>query len=82
MRHKEVGTTDVINSVELFVYWKIALRISENDNRPQCCIDHDKYFSTCDTSKIFKDQIGNGKVFLIPTNDEVIKPTKVIFEGE
>lgn len=19
------------------------------DNRPQCCIDHDKYFSTCDT---------------------------------
>ena len=21
----------------------------EEDNRPQCCIDHDKYFSTCDT---------------------------------
>lgn len=21
----------------------------EDDNRPQCCIDHDKYFSTCDT---------------------------------
>ena len=21
----------------------------KNDNRPQCCIDHDKYFSTCDT---------------------------------
>ncbi len=20
-----------------------------NDNRPQCCIDHDKWFSTCDT---------------------------------
>lgn len=19
-----------------------------DDNRPQCCIDHDKYFSTCD----------------------------------
>ena len=23
--------------------------INEDDNRPQCCIDHDKYFSTCDT---------------------------------
>ena len=21
----------------------------EDDSRPQCCIDHDKYFSTCDT---------------------------------
>ena len=21
----------------------------EDDNRPQCCIDHGKYFSTCDT---------------------------------
>ena len=21
----------------------------EDDNSPQCCIDHDKYFSTCDT---------------------------------
>ena len=21
----------------------------KNDDRPQCCIDHDKYFSTCDT---------------------------------
>ena len=21
----------------------------EDDNRSQCCIDHDKYFSTCDT---------------------------------
>ena len=23
--------------------------INKDDNRPQCCIDHDKYFSTCDT---------------------------------
>ena len=21
----------------------------DDDNRPQCCIDHGKYFSTCDT---------------------------------
>ena len=32
--------------------------------------------------KTFKDQVGNDKVLLIPTNDEVIKPIRVIFEGE
>lgn len=34
------------------------------------------------TPKTFKGQVGNDKVLLIPTNDEVIKPTKVIFKGE
>ena len=28
---------------------KETTEIDKNDNRPQCCIDHDKYFSTCDT---------------------------------
>ena len=28
---------------------KDITEINEDDNRPQCCIDHDKYFSTCDT---------------------------------
>lgn len=28
---------------------KDVTEINEDDNRPQCCIDHDKYFSTCDT---------------------------------
>ena len=28
---------------------KETIEIDKNDNRPQCCIDHDKYFSTCDT---------------------------------
>lgn len=28
------------------------LRLIKNDNRPQCCIDHDKYFSTCDTCEL------------------------------
>ena len=32
--------------------------------------------------KIFKDQVGNDKVLLIQTNDEAIKPIRVIFEGE
>ena len=26
-----------------------------DDNRPQCCIDHDKYFSTCDTCEFGGD---------------------------
>lgn len=28
---------------------KDITEINEDDNRPQCCIDHDKYFSICDT---------------------------------
>ena len=28
---------------------KDITEINKDDNRPQCCIDHDKYFSTCDT---------------------------------
>ena len=32
--------------------------------------------------KTFKDQVGNDKVLLIPTNDETIKPIRVVFEGE
>ena len=29
-------------------YIKFNEETDEDDNRPQCCIDHDKYFSTCD----------------------------------
>ncbi len=29
-----------------------------------------------------KDHVGNDKVLLIPTNNEAIKPIRVIFEGE
>ena len=35
-----------------------------------------------ETPKIFKDQVGNDKVFLVPTNCGAIKPIRVIFEGE
>ena len=28
---------------------KDVAKINKDDNRPQCYIDHDKYFSTCDT---------------------------------
>ena len=44
--------------------------------------DRSKRVTFVETPKIFKDQVGNDKVFLIPTNDEAIKPIRVIFEGE
>lgn len=44
--------------------------------------DMSKRVTFVDAPKIFKDQVGNDKVFLIPTNDEAIKPIRVIFEGE
>lgn len=44
--------------------------------------DMSKKVTFVEAPKILKDQVGNDKVLLIPTNDEVIKPIKVIFEGE
>lgn len=44
--------------------------------------DRSKRVTFIETPKSFKDQIGNNKVLLIPTNDEVIKPIRVIFEEE
>lgn len=44
--------------------------------------DSSKRVTFVEAQKIFKDQVGNDKVFLIPTNDEAIKPIRVIFEGE
>lgn len=44
--------------------------------------DMSKRLTFVEAPKIFKGQIENDKVLLIPTNDEAIKPIKVIFEGE
>ena len=44
--------------------------------------DSSKRVTFVEAPKIFKDQVGNDKVLLIPTNDEAIKPIRVIFEGE
>ena len=44
--------------------------------------DRSKRVTFVEAPKIFKDQVGNDKVLLIPTNDEAIKPIRVIFEGE
>ena len=44
--------------------------------------DRSKRVTFVEAPKIFKDQVGADKVILIPTNDETIKPIRVIFEGE
>ncbi|MFQ7099177.1 MAG: hypothetical protein ACLRRO_03105 [Lachnospira eligens] len=44
--------------------------------------DRSKRVAFIEATKTFKDQVGNDKVLLIPTNDETIKPIKVVFEGE
>lgn len=44
--------------------------------------DMSKRVTFVESPKIFKAQVGNDKVLLVPTNDEAIKPIRVIFEGE
>ena len=44
--------------------------------------DRSKRVTFVEAPKTFKDQVGNGKVFLIPINDEDTKPIRVVFEGE
>lgn len=44
--------------------------------------DRSKRVTFVEAPKIFKDQVENDKVFLVPTNYEAIKPIRVIFEGE
>lgn len=44
--------------------------------------DRSKRVTFVEAPKTFKDQVGNDKVLLIPTNDETIKPIRVVFEGE
>lgn len=44
--------------------------------------DRSKKLNFVETPRTFKDQVESDKVLLIPTNDEAIKPIRVIFEGE
>ena len=44
--------------------------------------DRSKRVTFVEAPKSFKNQVGADKVILIPTNDETIKPIRVIFEGE
>ena len=44
--------------------------------------DRSKRVTFIEAPKTFKDQVRNDKVLLIPTDDETIKPIRVVFEGE
>lgn len=57
--------------------------ISEKENLKEWLdSDRSKRVTFVEVPKTFKGQIENDKVLLIPTNDEAIKPIRVIFEGE
>lgn len=62
----------------------VAISEKENLKKFKEWLDSDssKRVTFVEAPKIFKDQVGNDKVLLIPTNDEAIKPIRVIFEGE
>lgn len=65
-----------------------AISEKENLEKLKDWLDSDrlKRVTFVETPKTFQDQVGNDtvndKVFLIPTNDEAIKPIRVIYEGE
>lgn len=44
--------------------------------------DRSKRVTFVKAPKSFKAQVGDDKVFLIPTGNKTIKPVNVIFEGE
>ena len=62
----------------------VAISEKENLDKFKEWLDSNrsKRVTFIESPKAFKDQVGTDKVFLIPTNDEAIKPIKVIFEGE
>ena len=57
--NKQIYISTVITYIICLLFnYQIFVNISNydfNDNRPQCCIDHDKYFSTCDTCEFGGD---------------------------
>ena len=62
----------------------IAISEKENLEKFKEWLDNDrsKRVTFVESQKTFKNQVGDNKVFLIPIDDEAIKPIKVIFEGE
>ena len=62
----------------------IAISEKENLEKFKEWLDSDKSkrVTFVESSKTFENQVEDDKVFLIPTDDEAIKPIKVIFEGE
>lgn len=62
----------------------IAISEKENLEKFKEWLDSDrsKRVTFVESSKTFENQIRDYKIFLILTDDEAIKPIKVIFEGE
>lgn len=62
----------------------VAISEKENLEKFKEWLDNDrsKRVTFVESQKTFKNQVGDNKVFLIPIDDEAIKPIKVIFEGE
>lgn len=62
----------------------VAISEKENLEKFKEWLDSDKSkrVTFVESSKTFENQVEDDKVFLIPTDDEAIKPIKVIFEGE
>lgn len=61
-----------------------AFSVKENLEMFKEWLDSERFkkVTFVEASKNFEDQVGNDKVFLIPTNDENEKPIKMIFVGE
>lgn len=74
------------NFLELIDKVSPCVVISEKENlekfKEWLNSDRSKRFTFIETSKTFKDQVGDDKIFIIPTTDKTIKPIRVIFEGE
>lgn len=62
----------------------IAISEKENLEKFKEWLDSDrlKRVIFVESSKTFENQVEDDKIFFIPTDDEAIKPIKVIFEGE
>lgn len=62
----------------------VAISEKENLDKFKEWLDSDrlKRVTFVEASKTFKDQVGDDKVFLIPTDGKTMKPIRVIFDGE
>lgn len=82
----ELSQDEIQKFLELIDKVSPCTAISEKENLEKFkeWLDSDrlKRVTFVEAPKIFKDQVENNKVLLIPTNNEAIKPIRVIFEGE
>lgn len=82
----ELSQDEIQKFLELIDKVSPCVAISEKENlekfKEWLDSNMSKRVTFVEAPKIFKDQVGNDKVFLVPTNCGAIKPIRVIFEGE